>query len=71
MAGLEADDPDNDPYITFTFVQNGIISHEIDGRETTGIVHYQHNQKVPQHWILLDNQSTVDVFSNKRLLKNI
>jgi len=27
--------------------------------------------RIPDSWILLDSQSTVDVFMNKRLLKNI
>ena len=27
--------------------------------------------KIPDSWILLDSQSTVDVFKNKKLLKNI
>ena len=26
---------------------------------------------IPDSWILLDSQSTVDVFKNKKLLKNI
>ena len=32
---------------------------------------YQQGEKLPQEWILLDNQSTVDVFSNAHLLRNI
>jgi hypothetical protein len=27
--------------------------------------------KIPKNWILLDNQSTVNVFCNKDLLKNV
>ena len=27
--------------------------------------------RIPDSWILLDSQSTVDVFKNKKLLKNI
>ena len=34
-------------------------------------VEVQHGGHLPPEWILLDNQSTVDVFTNRRLLKNI
>ena len=31
----------------------------------------EHGGRLPPEWILLDNHSTVDVFTNRRLLKNI
>ena len=34
-------------------------------------VEAQHGGHLPPEWILLDNQSTVDVFTNQRQLKNI
>ena len=34
-------------------------------------VETQHGGRLPPEWILLDNQSTVDIFTNRRLLKNI
>ena len=35
------------------------------------LVKTQHGGRLPPEWILLDNQSTVDVFTHRRLLKNI
>ncbi len=63
MAGIEdCNQPD------FQFVQNGTQAR------TTGVepgyLHHQ-QEKLPQEWVLLDDQSTVDVFSNHKLLRNI
>jgi hypothetical protein len=71
MVCVEASDFDDDPYVNYTFLQTGELEDETKMKELHGVLHNQHNRQVPQNWILLDNQSTVDVFSNKRLLKNI
>ena len=58
FAALNLDgDEDNDT--SFVFVQ------DVRNVET------QHGGRLPPEWILPDNQSTVDVFTNRRLLKNI
>jgi hypothetical protein len=60
----------------------GICEGEFDGHDTAfhfmnqgvqqGVVHnINENGRVPNSWILLDNQSTVDVFHNEELIKNI
>lgn len=43
---------------------------EDNPNETDGICQFQDKQ-LPASWIILDNGSTVDVFSNKKLLTNI
>ena len=54
----------------FQFLNGGEVQQLNDG-----VLHGQHKaatgQPVPSSWILLDNQSTVDVFSNGALLRNI
>jgi hypothetical protein len=50
----------NEPIDGFQFVNNGVTDAVIDGT-----MHSQIKTVVPSSWILLDNQSTVDVFSNK------
>ena len=60
FASLDHDDKqmeDNDT--SFAFVQD---VHNVE---------MQHGGHLPPEWILLDNQSTVDMYTNRRLLKNI
>jgi hypothetical protein len=59
MAGLESGEFDGEDHAAFQFHQAGVTMKTSE----TG--------RVPRTWILLDNQSTVDVFHNEDLLSNI
>jgi hypothetical protein len=54
-----------DEHVHFQFLHNAI---QMDRRS---VLLNQPSGAVPKAWILLDNQSTVDVFYNKALLRNI
>jgi Reverse transcriptase (RNA-dependent DNA polymerase)/Zinc knuckle len=49
-------------------VIHGVIN---DGETSEGFVLLNHHGKLPEDWILLDNQSTVNVFANRKLLQNV
>jgi hypothetical protein len=61
MAGMAVGEIDDDGS-EFSFHQGG---------NRRSVVMNHPSAPVPKDWILLDNQSTVDVFYNARLLKNI
>jgi hypothetical protein len=55
IAGVEAEDSQHE----FSFLEHGFVNNQ-------GIAN-----NVPEEWTLLDSQSTVSVFYNKKLLTNI
>ena len=65
-SGVLQDDPDldNDTTMSWAFHQVHMV-HDQTHLET------RHGGRLPLEWVLLDNQSTIDVFVNRRLLKNI
>ena len=63
-SGVLQDDSDNDITTSWIFNQTHIV-HDHTHLET------RHGGQLPMEWVLLDNQSTIDVFVNRRLLRNI
>jgi hypothetical protein len=59
MASIETGEFDDDSGVGFTFHQESDVALKVK------------EDRVPSSWILLNNQSTVDVFHNADLLKNI
>jgi hypothetical protein len=64
-ATATVDDFEEADHVHFQFLQNGMLS------DHRSVVLNQVAGAVPKEWILLDNQSTVDVFYNKDLLRNV
>ena len=63
-SGVLEDDPNTDIITNWMFNQIHVI-HDQSHIET------RHGGRHPLEWVLLDNQSTIDVFVNHRLLQNI
>ena len=64
MAGVESDAFDDIEHYAASSFQFVHVSSE-------GMTFHQEEEVLPKSWILLDDQSTVDVFCNRRLLTNV
>jgi hypothetical protein len=68
-AGFDFDDFDDDACMHFSFFQGGeegVSDQVMTAGKSTGTLHHQGGMTVPQNWILLDNQSTVNVFQTRK-----
>jgi hypothetical protein len=72
LSGIEADDYPDEQLTGFKFFQQGKSIQEVNHRRSnlTGVLHHQQGTQISRNWILLDNQSTVDVFCNGGMLEN-
>jgi hypothetical protein len=64
MDGVPNGEFDDDEVTSFNFYTDG-------NRRSVTFSHIEKEGRMPKSWILLDKQSTVDVFHNGKLLKNI
>jgi hypothetical protein len=66
-------DFDDNENMEFMFLQPGIVTkgRSVPSADSRSVMLNQPSAPVPKNWILLDNQSTVDVFYNDKLLCNV
>ena len=67
IAGVDSGEFSDGDHFDYQFQQSGHPS--LDNRSV--MLQISESGTLPKNWILLDNQSTVDVFYNVKLLKNI